>query len=246
MGNTAKFMLVGVLAMVIVIAVIWDRASSDLEKAALVSGSSGRTTEVAPPTLTEGAQAEGTIHGRMTPEEREAEAHLEQMRIDFMGQVPPAIPEAPEEAQADIEAEAVQAARPAPASVKSYIVKSGESFWTIARDQYGDANLWEPLWLSNKERCPRPQDLREGQTIVLPEISALRAALPRVPARPVASVASNGGREYTVREGDCLGIISQKFYGTSKKWRLILDANNLEDETSLRAGMTITIPPDTN
>ena len=49
---------------------------------------------------------------------------------------------------------------------------------------------------------------------------------------------------YTVKEGDCLGVISQKFYGTSKKWRLILEANKLEDETNLRAGMKIVIPPD--
>ena len=139
----------------------------------------------------------------------------------------------------------MQEAAPETPEVKTYIVRDGESFWTIARDRYGDATLWEKLWQANIERCPRPELLRAGMTVILPELKNYRI-LPRPEAITAGNARPNGERNYMVKEGDCLGIISQKFYGTSKKWRLILDANNLEDETSLRAGMKIIIPPDTN
>lgn len=49
---------------------------------------------------------------------------------------------------------------------------------------------------------------------------------------------------YIVEEGDYLGSISFKFFGTSKKWRSILNENKdlLKDPASLAPGMKIKIP----
>lgn len=238
MGNTAKFMLVGVLSMVIVIAVIWDRQGSELETAAVPNGT-GNSGEVPSPTLTDGAtQAQGIIHLVPGPEAAQDEA-LAAMREEMLRSLRPVAQDSqPGPAEA-------QAAAAQPPKVKTYIVKEGESFWTIAEKTYRDANLWEKLWQANIKRYPKPELLRAGDTIILPEIENTRVALTQG-STPAGAVDSSGNRHYTVKEGDCLGIISQKFYGTSKKWRLILDANDLEDETSLRAGMKIVIPPDTN
>jgi len=50
---------------------------------------------------------------------------------------------------------------------------------------------------------------------------------------------------YTVKEGDTLASISRKFYKTSKRWKEIRDANErkIDDPDNLKAGLTLTIPP---
>ncbi|MCP3967512.1 MAG: LysM peptidoglycan-binding domain-containing protein [Lentisphaerae bacterium] len=51
--------------------------------------------------------------------------------------------------------------------------------------------------------------------------------------------------KYTVRHGDTLTGISRRFYGTSRLYKLIFDANRniLQTEFSLRPGQLLTIPP---
>lgn len=56
------------------------------------------------------------------------------------------------------------------ANLKSYKVKSGESFYTIARDQLGDASRWKELFRINKSSVKgNPKNLRVGQKIFIPK-----------------------------------------------------------------------------
>src|SRR5437588_1535995 len=54
-----------------------------------------------------------------------------------------------------------------------------------------------------------------------------------------------GSHTYTVKDGDTLASISRKFYKTSKRWKEIRDANEkkIDDPDNLKAGLTLTIPP---
>lgn len=54
-----------------------------------------------------------------------------------------------------------------------------------------------------------------------------------------------GSHTYVVKDGDTLASISRKFYKTSKRWREIRDANEkkIDDPDNLKAGLTLTIPP---
>jgi nucleoid-associated protein YgaU len=65
-------------------------------------------------------------------------------------------------------------------------------------------------------------------------------------AQPKESYASGSksARSYTVKKGDTLQKISQKFYGTTKKWRQIYEANRkvLKDPDKLTVGTKLTIP----
>ncbi len=47
---------------------------------------------------------------------------------------------------------------------------------------------------------------------------------------------------YVVEEGDNLGFISNKFYGTSKKVELIMDANGLDNPDKIICGQALKIP----
>src|SRR5437588_3146388 len=73
--------------------------------------------------------------------------------------------------------------------------------------------------------------------------------------RPIAdkSATRHGDKEkseskktsYVVKDGDTLASISRKFYKTSKRWKEIRDANEkkIDDPDNLKAGLTLTIPP---
>ena len=50
------------------------------------------------------------------------------------------------------------------------------------------------------------------------------------------------GQTYTVQPNDTLTTIAQKFYGEQSKYDLIVDANNLSDDTPLRVGQELIIP----
>jgi nucleoid-associated protein YgaU len=235
-------MLVGILVMVIVTAVIWDRQSGDLTAASInKAGKNSKLKAGFSTTLADGSElAKGSLKLReKTAQELAAEEVMNALKGHADAQRGP---------QPLVKAQNTGSSRQkvtAPkqkAKPRTYIVQPGDTFWTVAEDLYGDGMLWEELWKANKKRFPRKDVLKEGATIIVPDIEKSGVKLPL--ASTSRGMAPNGTRHYVVQPGDCLGTISQDFYGTAKKWRMILEANNLEDETSLRAGMEIVIPPD--
>jgi nucleoid-associated protein YgaU len=58
--------------------------------------------------------------------------------------------------------------------------------------------------------------------------------------------AESGAQTYTVKSGDTLGSISKQFYGNSKGYRRIFDANQsqIQNENFLKIGQELTIPMD--
>ena len=55
------------------------------------------------------------------------------------------------------------------ANSRTYQVKSGDSFYGIARDMLGDANRWNEILALNREKVDgNPNRLRVGQVLVLP------------------------------------------------------------------------------
>jgi nucleoid-associated protein YgaU len=59
---------------------------------------------------------------------------------------------------------------------------------------------------------------------------------PMTPVQPTST-------SYTVKPGDTLWIIAQHFYnGDGTKWKMIQDANKIQNPSKLKAGMVLTIP----
>jgi len=49
-------------------------------------------------------------------------------------------------------------------------------------------------------------------------------------------------RVHRVQRGETLDRISAKYYGDSTRWRLLADANGIEDPLGIRPGSLITVP----
>lgn len=86
--------------------------------------------------------------------------------------------------------------------------------------------------------------LKQQVTTLQNQAAAAQPSAQATPsAQASASAPAQGTRTYTVKAGDTLRGIAQKFYGDSSLDDLIAQANNITDPSSLRAGQELTIPP---
>lgn len=145
---------------------------------------------------------------------------------------------------------------PVRTNARKYVIKEGDTLWSIASDEYGNGKLHEKLAAFNKERLGSGGRLREGGTIYLPEKAVLTGeARPSTSVRvadagkqtqpmskPAKSTPSRGA--YVVKSGDTLEAIAKRELGSPRRWEEILELNSsqLDDETSLRVGMTLKLP----
>ena len=157
----------------------------------------------------------------------------------------PVIEEAPLSEEEVGEREEVEDLSPLPEPRKKqgriYIVRKNDSFWKIAYKVWGKGSEWKRIWEANRDICPRPDSLRPGLKLTIPdedEKISLSSSSEKGMRVPVP------GRHYIVQKGDVLSIIAQKAYGRALLWRKILNANRdvLPDEWSLRPGMKLFIP----
>lgn len=120
----------------------------------------------------------------------------------------------------------------APAAAGTYTVKKGDTYGTIALNNYGTYGVWGELYKANKGA-----KLTEGATLVLPE------TLGKV-ARINAPVAASGETLYTVKAGDTLGAIAKATYGDVMKYKTIFERNadRLVNANTICEGQVIVLP----
>ena len=146
----------------------------------------------------------------------------------------PAEPETPTQpAEPETPAQPVTPAQPAaPAAAGSYTVKKGDTYGTIALNNYGTYGVWSEVYKVNKGA-----KLTEGATLVLPE------TLGKV-VRINAPAAANGEILYTVKAGDTLGAIAKATYGDVMKYKTIFERNadRLVNANTIYEGQVIVLP----
>lgn len=79
-----------------------------------------------------------------------------------------------------------------------------------------------------------------------PVVTPSKQTVPPVTSSQQTSPQKKQPRVYKVVSGDTLSDISKKFYGTTSKWQIILDANRktLKNPAGLKPGMELVIPED--
>ncbi|MFN3168912.1 MAG: LysM peptidoglycan-binding domain-containing protein [Phycisphaeraceae bacterium] len=123
-------------------------------------------------------------------------------------------------------------------NARNYTVEPGDTFASIAVEVYGQESAWFEIAQANPSVDPKR--LQVGQVIVLPDLAEVERE--REEATPPAP---GKDQSYTVRPGDTLSGIAQKFYGDSEAWDLIYNRNRDKigpSPDTLKAGMTLVIP----
>jgi nucleoid-associated protein YgaU len=103
------------------------------------------------------------------------------------------------------------------------------SLYSLAMMFYGDSEAVSLLRRANKEVLGGSSELKPGMVLRIP--------LTDLPG-------ARGSRSYTIRPGDTLSEIAEKFYNDGTKWRAIQKANPrlIPNADDLRVGTTIQIP----
>lgn len=123
------------------------------------------------------------------------------------------------------------------ASAGLYEVKRGDSYYRIAERELGDPSRARDIERLNGIA---PEDLRVGQKLKLPTRAATASPAPTTAGTTTAPPA--GSRQHTVQKDEYLVDISEKYYGTTTRWKLIADANPGVNPNRLLVGQKLVIP----
>ena len=111
-------------------------------------------------------------------------------------------------------------------------MKKGDTYGTIAVNNYGTYGVWKQLYKANNGAS-----LTEGAKLVLPEKLG-KVALIAAPA------AADGETLYTVKAGDTPGAIAKAAYGDLMKYKAIFERNAdcLVNANTIYEGQVIVLP----
>ena len=128
-----------------------------------------------------------------------------------------------------------------------YVVKRGESFFTITKKLFGTVRYFPEVQKANPDVDPRR--LRPGQVIAIPAVARVtlreeHLATPEDMKPKPAKVYLEQDATHLIRPGETLEGISKRYYNRRQKWRHILRANlgRIGSPKRLRPGIRIVIP----
>lgn len=151
---------------------------------------------------------------------------------------------------------------PTPATVKNaeevHEVQPGENFWTISRQHYGTARYFAALAEYNKHRIPRPDRMKPGMFVLIPQEELLIQRFPTIAGivdsqpspeslLPAGFFIGNDGQPYyRIGKGDTLTEIAELHLGRTARWSQIVGMNRdiLRDGNTLKIGMVLRLPHD--
>lgn len=139
-------------------------------------------------------------------------------------------------------------------AIVHYVGKE-ETLSDISRKYYGSAGAWKDIYEANRSVIPNPNLVRPG----------VRLVIPPKPGTPSANVAASAGsnntgtairitaerpapapamKTYTVKSGDTLSDIADRFTGSAANWKKVYAANKdrIKDPDRLSEGTVLQIP----
>jgi nucleoid-associated protein YgaU len=140
--------------------------------------------------------------------------------------------------------------------IRFHDVRGGESLFAICKDYYNDISLVAPLAKFNK--MEDASQIRAGRRLMIPPAEVLGGK--RVAAASTATPTSRTGthsalvkqtsektakagspRTYTIKSGDSLSSIAQRYLGDREKWRELHKINRkvIDDPDNLKVGTII-------
>jgi nucleoid-associated protein YgaU len=113
----------------------------------------------------------------------------------------------------------------------TYNVQRNETLMLIAFKLYGDYGRW-------KEIASLNQDKLNGSTLISPGMTL------RYNTQGANFNWSPNGKEHIVKSGDTLSLISNHYYATIHKWKMIWENNKplIKDPNKIFVGFTIYVP----
>jgi len=112
----------------------------------------------------------------------------------------------------------------------TYIVKKGETLWSIAEEAYGSGYNWVDIAKENK--IANGNEIEIGQKLNIPDIESKTPTVNKTKL----SESKITGDTYTVVKGDSLWKIAVRAYGDGYKWVKIAKENHLINPDLIHQG----------
>ncbi|MGR3319153.1 MAG: LysM peptidoglycan-binding domain-containing protein [Candidatus Anammoxibacter sp.] len=136
--------------------------------------------------------------------------------------------------------------------ILSHKVELNDNLFSLAKRYYGDPKKWIKIYNANIDVIYDRNSLPMGDELIIPDVEILNVQKPTeiaaaenlntIVKQPVEKEAN--GKNHTVKPGDTLYVLSKSYYGDSKHWKLIFNANKylLGNKNSLIIGQRLLIP----
>ena len=118
----------------------------------------------------------------------------------------------------------------------NYRVRENDNLQKIASKQLGSSKRW--MEIARLNGLEKPYVVKIGDLLRLPTGSA-----PAMAQAAPASASTSGWTTHVVKANETPSDVSMAVYGTSRLWKLILEANKIDDPRKVREGQTLRIPP---
>jgi nucleoid-associated protein YgaU len=116
--------------------------------------------------------------------------------------------------------------------LEKYIVKQGDSLWTIAEQAYGSGfNAYD---IAKVNKIINPDQIEINQELIIPNVQAKDPTL--------GETSSINSKNYVVSQGESLWLIAQKVYGDPYKWVKIAEINNIPNPNLIYPGTVLLTP----
>ena len=124
--------------------------------------------------------------------------------------------------------ESAPMAAAAPEFSSTYTFQSSDTLMKIAFENYGDIYRWKKIYEDNRDKIQNPNAVPVGTVLKLEK-----------PSSPVSI--DRNGEKIVIRSGDTLGKISNRVYGTLKKWKRLWENNKqmIRDPNRIFAGFSL-------
>ena len=142
---------------------------------------------------------------------------------------------------------------------KTYVIQSGDNFWTISKKLYGSVAYFQALTAYNQRLGIDPRRLRPGTQIAAPSRATLQARYAKLIPKATSATAASAGQQqagffmsrdgtpmYRIGGRETLSGISKTHLGRSSRWVQIyqLNKSQLSNPDSLTIGTVLRLPVD--
>jgi nucleoid-associated protein YgaU len=123
-----------------------------------------------------------------------------------------------------------------------YDVESGDTFYSICLAHYGTSSRVQSLAAYNN--IDDPASLRVGQRLRIPTDRASESSVTETSSKPAVKPKTAPVKvTYTVRGGDTLAKIAERFMGSKRKWQKLYEMNRdvVDDPDNVKVGTVLRV-----